>query len=301
MRDTRPSRAPLMASLFDREPAPPVPWGGFDLLVITGIYLLLQIAAASLVGNDPAPVILPAELLGYQTPAVGDAAGEAWSVATLREVGRTPRGVASAHLSMKLMAAGSAASLLAMFAAIVYLRLLRRATWSDLGLRSEDPLGDIRIGLTTFAVVAIPIFGLNVLVNTLLDPQQGHPIVEIVTRFPGFYWISLVTAVIIAPVTEEFFFRGVLLGWLDSLPTAREIDVRGRPQLAWWPVGLTSAGFALLHLGHGAAPVALFFFAMILGWLYQRHHRLLPCITLHAALNGTSMLLLGVQLLHRGA
>lgn len=289
-----------MASLLDREPAPPVPWGGFDLLVVTGIYLLLQFVALSLAGNEPLPVVVPPELVGYQELRVGEAASP-WPVAALREIGRPSRGVVTAHWSMKLMAAGSAATLLAMIASIVYLRLLRRATWSDLGLRSEDPLGDIRIGLTTFAVVAIPIFGLNVLVNTLLDPQQGHPIVEIVTRFPGFYWISLVTAVIIAPVTEEFFFRGVLLGWLDSLPTAREIDVRGRPQLAWWPVGLTSAGFALLHLGHGAAPVALFFFAMILGWLYQRHHRLLPCITLHAALNGTSMLLLGVQLLHRGA
>lgn len=300
MRNMRPSRAPLMASLLDREPAPPVPWGGFDLLVVTGIYLLLQFVALSLAGNEPLPVVVPPELVGYQELRVGEAASP-WPVAALREIGRPSRGVVTAHWSMKLMAAGSAATLLAMIASIVYLRLVRRATWSDLGLRSPEPWRDILRGLGTFGVVAIPIFTLHAIVNWLLEPEQGHPIIEAVMRFPGFFWLSLVTAVIIAPVTEEFFFRGLLLGWLDSLPTARETDVHGRPRLAWWPVVLTSTGFALLHLGHGAAPVALLFFSLVLGWLYQRHHRLLPCITLHAALNGTSMLMLAAELVRRGA
>jgi len=37
--------------------------------------------------------------------------------------------------------------------------------------------------------------------------------------------------------------------------------------------------------------VPLFFFALVLGTLYYRTHRLLPLIVLHAALNGTSLLL----------
>lgn len=290
-----------MASLLDREPAPPVPWRGFDLLVVTGIYLLLQIVAAALVSSGPPPAVVPAEMVGHQELPAGDGVASAWPVAALREAAQPSRGEVNAYLNMKYMAAGSVASLLTMLVAILYLRLMRRATWSDLGLRSHNAWRDILIGVATFAAVAIPIFTLHAIANLLLEPQQGHPIIEAVVRFPGFFWLSLVTAVIIAPITEEFFFRGLLLGWLNSLPTARETDVRGRPQLAWWPVVLTSAGFAMLHLGHGAAPVALFFFSMVLGWLYQRYHRLIPCIALHAALNGTSMLMLAVELVRRGA
>jgi len=290
-----------MMSLLDRAPAPPVPWRGFDLLVVTGMYLLLQIVAAWAVNNGAPAAVVPPEMVGQEELPAGDVAANAWPVAAVQEVAKPSGDVATAYLSMKLMAAGSVASLATMIAAIIYLRLLRRATWSELGLRSPEPWRDILRGLGTFGVVAIPIFTLHAIVNLLLQPEQGHPIIEAVMRFPGFFWLSLVTAVIIAPVTEEFFFRGLLLGWLDSLPTARETDVHGRPQLAWWPVVLTSTGFALLHLGHGAAPVALLFFSMVLGWLYQRHHRLLPCITLHAALNGTSMLMLAAELVRRGA
>lgn len=290
-----------MASLLDREPAPPVPWRGFDLLVITGMYLLLQIVAAWAVSNGAPAVVVPPEIVGQQELPAGDVEVSAWPVAALRNEPQPSRGEANAYLSMKYMAAGSVASLATMIAAIIYLRLLRRATWSDLGLRSPDAWRDILIGVGTFAVVAVPIFTLHAIANLLLAPQQGHPIIEAVVRYPHFFWLSLVTAVIIAPITEEFFFRGLLLGWLDSLPTARETDARGRPQLAWWPVVLTSAGFAMLHLGHGAAPVALFFFSMVLGWLFQRYHRLLPCIALHAALNGTSMLMLAAELFRRGA
>lgn len=337
----------MARSLFDREPAPPVPWGGFDLLVVTGIYLLLQIFAAWLVNDGPPPIAPPGDVLqaqaapaeaslpaasmpavsmpGVSMPAVSmpaavlprdaalnpiptfnpgaalDPAAPLYPVATLRPVGEPSRAEIAAHLNMKYMAAGSVASLLTMLLAILYLRLFRAATWSDLGLRLDHAWPDIRNGVGTFLVVAVPIYTLHWLANLFFEPQQGHPIVEAVVRFPGFFWLSLVTAVIVAPVAEEFFFRGLLLGWLDSLPTARDIDARGRPQLAFWPVILTSLGFAMLHLGHGAAPVALFFFSMVLGWLYQRHHRLLPCIALHAALNGTSMLLLAGELWRRGA
>ena len=57
------------------------------------------------------------------------------------------------------------------------------------------------------------------------------------------------------------------------------------------PVVATSLLFALMHVGHGPDPIPLFLLALVLGFLYQRTHRVLPGIVLHVCLNGTSMLI----------
>ena len=45
------------------------------------------------------------------------------------------------------------------------------------------------------------------------------------------------------------------------------------------------------HAGYSAAadPVSLFFFALALGFLYYRTHRIVPAIVLHMSLNLTSL------------
>lgn len=58
------------------------------------------------------------------------------------------------------------------------------------------------------------------------------------------------------------------------------------------PIFISSVVFAGLHIGHGIDPIPLFFLALVLGWLYQRTHRLWPCVVLHTALNATSVALL---------
>ena len=55
------------------------------------------------------------------------------------------------------------------------------------------------------------------------------------------------------------------------------------------PIVISSVLFAGMHFGHGIDPIPLFFLAVVLGWLYQRTHRLWPCVVLHTALNGLSM------------
>lgn len=58
------------------------------------------------------------------------------------------------------------------------------------------------------------------------------------------------------------------------------------------PILISSIVFAGMHVGHGIDPIPLFFLALVLGWLYQRTHRLWPCVVLHTALNATSVALL---------
>jgi len=84
------------------------------------------------------------------------------------------------------------------------------------------------------------------------------------------------------------------------LPPPVQEAIRAEPQEqcipAGWqaapPIVISSFVFAGMHYGHGIDPFPLFVLALVLGWLYQRTHRLWPCVVLHTALNATSVALL---------
>jgi hypothetical protein len=61
------------------------------------------------------------------------------------------------------------------------------------------------------------------------------------------------------------------------------------------PIVISSFCFAAVHFPHGVAPIPLFFFALALGYLYQRTHRLLAPVVLHMCLNACSMLFLWLE------
>jgi membrane protease YdiL (CAAX protease family) len=60
----------------------------------------------------------------------------------------------------------------------------------------------------------------------------------------------------------------------------------------WLPILVSSLLFAIAHYGYGPDPIALFFLAIILGYVYQRTHRIVPCIVAHALFNSLAMLIL---------
>jgi membrane protease YdiL (CAAX protease family) len=57
----------------------------------------------------------------------------------------------------------------------------------------------------------------------------------------------------------------------------------------WFPIGVSSLLFALAHVGYGPDPIPLFLLAVILGYIYQRTHRILPSMVTHALFNGMSL------------
>jgi len=57
----------------------------------------------------------------------------------------------------------------------------------------------------------------------------------------------------------------------------------------WLPILLSGLVFGLAHFGHGIDPVPLVLFGVVLGYVYQRTHRLLPCIVAHLLFNAFSL------------
>lgn len=86
-------------------------------------------------------------------------------------------------------------------------------------------------------------------------------------------------AVIMAPVAEEFIFRGMLFPFVRQL---------GLPRLAWFGV---SALFALIH-GSSADFIPLFVLALILTWLYVQTDSLLAPVAAHALFNAVNLAIL---------
>ncbi len=214
---------------------------------------------------------------------------------------------------------------------------------------------DLRLGVMGFFAAFAPVYLIQVMLNVL---QQGmgwepkpHLLQKLLTDAPSSETVvvAVFTAVVVAPIFEEFVFRLVLQGWLERIETAwsqREVarsdgegrgeDASGEPQgfdpvdliaaqsasapdsvgngesehpadaeppapgISGWPRGtipiaISSTLFALLHLGHGFDPVPLWVLAVGLGLIYQRTHRILPCVVLHMVFNafGLAMLWLG--------
>ena len=98
------------------------------------------------------------------------------------------------------------------------------------------------------------------------------------------WWLRVylgVFTVAIAPVAEEFIFRGMLYPLIKQ---------SGWPRLAWWGVSFL---FALIHWD-ATAFVPLFLLALLLTWLYERADSLLAPITAHALFNAVNLVLLCV-------
>jgi membrane protease YdiL (CAAX protease family) len=92
-------------------------------------------------------------------------------------------------------------------------------------------------------------------------------------------------AVIIAPVAEEFIFRGMLYPFVKQL---------GFPKLAFFG---TSLLFALIHLD-AMIFIPLFALALALTWLYEKTDNLLAPIVAHSLFNAANLVILSLALKH---
>lgn len=191
---------------------------------------------------------------------------------------------------------------LSLGAAFALLLLLVRATPANMGLSRSHAAGDVMLGVVAFFAVAVPIYYLQYVLAQWYP--EKHPLIRTLTKNHdgGLFLFAAVVAVIIAPLTEEFLFRSFLQGWLEKIDEKLELvfESFSPPPRGMFPVLTTSILFAAAHVGSGPAPVPLFFLSLVLGYLYYRTHRILPCIVLHMCLNGCSMFV-AWQMLSSGA
>jgi CAAX protease family protein len=105
------------------------------------------------------------------------------------------------------------------------------------------------------------------------EPQAAERAIALVDP-----WLVVLAVVILAPIAEEVFFRGVVFNaWL------REGGRR------WAYVG-SAALFAIIHLSL-VSLVPIFLLGLALAWVYERTGNLLAPIAMHAVVNGISVLL----------
>jgi hypothetical protein len=60
----------------------------------------------------------------------------------------------------------------------------------------------------------------------------------------------------------------------------------------WFSITISAALFGVAHFGYGPEPIPLFFLGLVLGYLYNRTHRIVPSMIAHAVFNGYSMIAL---------
>lgn len=164
----------------------------------------------------------------------------------------------------------------------------------DIGWREIAGLDTMRwhrqLLLAAFLLVAVApvMFDLKCLSEIIISKTGGEVTyqhaVEIIasTKSPWLKGYLAFFAVVLAPVAEEFFFRGLIFSGLKKL---------GWPKSAW--LG-SSFLFAAVHFN---LPVflPLFVFALALAWLYQQTEGLLAPILAHSLFNLFNLVILFLQ------
>jgi membrane protease YdiL (CAAX protease family) len=232
--------------------------------------------------------------------------------------------------------------------------LARHGSLRQIGVRFDHWQADLSLGAKSFLLAVPPLLILQWLLSKIvtyehatLNAFQDHPTAFMLTAV----WLA---AVVVAPLCEEVFFRGILQTWfqrwrrngvtMDDLilggnqtigvsasneipatesrswettssgvgqmetlhpnanPYASPQSISQQasdvlPQHSIQPnleysvlhIVLSALIFAGVHIGQGLAPIPLFLMGLVLGYLYFKTRSLLPCIVLHAGLNGFSM------------
>ena len=153
-------------------------------------------------------------------------------------------------------------------------RRRRRVAWKRVGLVKPKTRA-VSMGLIA-GIAAYTIVGL---VDGAVSTSLGRALVDNPRIFAAGYvptWytttLSLIVSTAIVPFIEEFFFRGLLLGWLkDRIPVI--------------PAVIFSAlAFAAYHQNWDYL-LSLFAFGLILGWVFLRTKSLWPAVLAHGAYN----------------
>jgi membrane protease YdiL (CAAX protease family) len=225
-----------------------------------------------------------------------------------------------------------------------------KAHRSDLGFptRLKTWRRDIGLGALACLVALAPVHIIQIVLVKLLygnEIQSSHPLIKSFLEAPPdflTFLLTLVAAVVVAPISEEIIFRLLLQGWLEKWEDQRlgwrvaaandeplanyearttsddeqslvrkapgEAELNSSPPrkgvgglpYGWYPVLASALCFGLAHTGYGPEPVPIFLLGIVLGYLYQRTHRVVPGILTHALFNLFTVFILWRMKFHAG-
>ena len=209
---------------------------------------------------------------------------------------------------------------------MIIVRLRYRSESNLFGLGFEGLNRKLLLAFAAFVMVFPFLFGIQFLCG--LIQEYKHDTLELLKENFSIPTIlaTWFTAVVVAPIAEEVFFRGLLQAWLqrfldspdpgfdvpvmiggwgvksshdlpNSFALSSKLPPRARTVIFWLPIVISAFLFGMAHFGQGLAPIPLFVFAIALGYLYRTTGSLIPCIVVHMLLNGYTMFWLTLQLL----
>ena len=144
-------------------------------------------------------------------------------------------------------------------------------------------------GVTAVVLGAIGYYGVTAIYGALIKTNQTDKLPSDlgITHSTAALIAASVFVCAIAPMAEEFFFRGFLFGTLRNIPL-RIGRVDGGP---WVAAVLVALLFGLAHLGSAPAVylIPLAFLGFVLCLIRWQTRSLYPCMALHSANNALAL------------
>jgi len=205
--------------------------------------------------------------------------------ALLAAFGPDPSDPAAEAVKVRLaIAAGAVSATVWLVAGLIVAAVtFRHGLARGLGLSCRRWLYDTARGTLAYLAILPVCVGLNLAMVSLFDAVgikvKVHVVLEHIQAFPV-EWkaLSVLSTVVLAPLSEEVFFRGIFQSMLRRW-------TRGP-----WPAVLgASALFAAFHIGQPQAIPSLFALAVAMGYNYERTGRLFAPILIHAVFNAVNL------------
>lgn len=157
--------------------------------------------------------------------------------------------------------------------------------WRGTSYRFALNLRPVRLGASAWARLIVLLFavklGATLLATATLSVNPSEELGAFVdmARLHGL-WLALFVTVVLAALTEELIFRGILSRTLEAT------------RLGFWGgATLANLAFASVHLQYGIGGQAVVLaIGMTLSWIRRETGSLWPCIVCHAANNAVALL-----------
>ena len=279
------------------QPRRPVPWGGEHVLVVVILYLAL-VGVAHVVLRYALPSEVAKQEKVEMAGAADSATKKSTPTTTLHPVVRLV--LAARDNPWVFLAAFLAAVVVAPLVEEFFFRVLLQG-WLEASERRHRRrlrlLWRILPGAGPIVLASLIFGGVHFRLGTAVEPTP-RPVVVVTL------WAADATCKLLALIYIIFLLRAhrgataTDFGWAPT-KLASDLGLGLAAFVAILPLLYMSAYFAQRAIDHvfganrvSADPLAMFFFALVLGAIYYRTHRIAPSTVTHAALNAAAMAML---------